>query len=99
MAKANNLDLELVETIPATAPADYKKINALGKIPTFVGADGLVLSECIAIYIYGMLDSLETSRDHYCSPLSCFFVFAPPFYPYLCAMPQRGRFHDDVDIL
>lgn len=52
VAKANNLDIELVETIPASAPADYAKLNALGKIPTFVGADGLVLSECIAIYIY-----------------------------------------------
>lgn len=53
VAKANNLDIELVETVPATAPADYKNINKLGKIPTFVGADGFTLSECIAIYVYG----------------------------------------------
>lgn len=55
VAKANNLDIELVETIPATAPAEYKNINKLGKIPTFVGADGFVLTEAIAIYVYGML--------------------------------------------
>ncbi|KIH88659.1 elongation factor 1-gamma [Sporothrix brasiliensis 5110] len=52
VAKANNLDIELVDTLPATAPADYKNINKMGTIPTFVGADGFTLSECIAIYVY-----------------------------------------------
>ncbi|CAK7204149.1 elongation factor EF-1 gamma subunit [Sporothrix eucalyptigena] len=52
VAKANNLDIELVETIPASAGPEYQKLNKLGKIPTFVGADGFVLSECVAIYIY-----------------------------------------------
>ena len=53
MAKANKIDLEIVETqTSANAPADYLKYNKLGKIPTFVGADGYVLSECIAIAIY-----------------------------------------------
>lgn len=32
---------------------EYLKYNKLGKVPTFVGADGYVLSECIAIAIYG----------------------------------------------
>jgi hypothetical protein len=51
VAKANNLDVELVE--PAVpAPAEYLLLNKLGKIPTFEGADGYVLSEAIAIAIY-----------------------------------------------
>ncbi|CAK7264153.1 elongation factor EF-1 gamma subunit [Sporothrix epigloea] len=52
VAKANNLDIELVETVPASAGPEYLSVNKLGKIPTFVGADGFVLTECIAIYIY-----------------------------------------------
>lgn len=34
--------------------AEYQKLNPLGKIPTFVGANGFVLTEAIAIAIYGM---------------------------------------------
>jgi elongation factor 1-gamma len=53
-AAANKLDLELVGTETGDkAPADYLKYNKLGKVPTFVGKDGYVLSECIAIAIYG----------------------------------------------
>ncbi|KAK0635665.1 hypothetical protein B0T17DRAFT_480589 [Bombardia bombarda] len=52
VAKANNLDLEVVETDTATAGPEYLKINALSKVPTFVGADGYVLSEAMAIAIY-----------------------------------------------
>lgn len=56
-AKANDLDLELVEvdTAPDAAfknSAEYRKLNAQGKIPTFVGANGFVLTEVIAIAIY-----------------------------------------------
>jgi elongation factor 1-gamma len=41
-------------TIPSAQEASdhYRKINPLAKIPTFVGSDGYVLSECIAIAIY-----------------------------------------------
>jgi elongation factor 1-gamma len=53
VAKANNVDLEIVETEPAKGvSAEYLKINKLGKVPTFVGADGYTLHECIAIAIY-----------------------------------------------
>lgn len=48
---------------------EYKKVNPLGKIPTFVGADGFVLSECIAIAIY--------------SKLLFFFVLNPAIYTML----------------
>ena len=33
---------------------DYLKINKLGTVPSFVGADGYELTECIAIAIYSM---------------------------------------------
>lgn len=53
VAKANNLDLEVVETATgANAPADLLKANKLGKVPTFVGSDGYILSEAVAIAIY-----------------------------------------------
>ncbi|KAF1811455.1 eEF1-gamma domain-containing protein [Eremomyces bilateralis CBS 781.70] len=53
VAKLNNLDLEIVDIVPGPdASADYLKLNRLGKIPTFVGSDGYILSECIAIAIY-----------------------------------------------
>ncbi|KAJ5826168.1 hypothetical protein N7474_003306 [Penicillium riverlandense] len=56
-AKHNNLDLELVKTeAKATAAfnssAEYRKINPVGKIPAFVGANGYTLTEAIAIAIY-----------------------------------------------
>jgi elongation factor 1-gamma len=43
-------------TIPSAqeAPDNYRKLNSLAKVPTFVGSDGFVLSECIAIALYSM---------------------------------------------
>ena len=32
--------------------AEYLQLNKLGKVPTFEGADGFVLTECIAIAVY-----------------------------------------------
>lgn len=32
--------------------AEYLKLNKLGKVPTFEGSDGFVLSETIAIAVY-----------------------------------------------
>ena len=53
VAKANNIKLDLVHTEPAKGVStDYLKLNRLGKVPTFEGSDGYVLSECIAIAIY-----------------------------------------------
>ena len=52
VAKANNIELEQVHTEPAKGVSDdYRKLNKLGKVPTFEGADGYVLSECMAIAI------------------------------------------------
>ena len=57
VAKANKLDLEIVETDSTKGPLDteYLKLNKLARIPSFVGTDGYQLTECIAIAIYGML--------------------------------------------
>ncbi|KAE9977337.1 hypothetical protein BLS_001469 [Venturia inaequalis] len=53
VAKANNLDLDIkTHEFPITDSEYLSKYNKLGKIPTFVGADGYTLSECIAIAIY-----------------------------------------------
>jgi elongation factor 1-gamma len=53
VAKANKLELEIVDTEPGKGVStEYLSLNKLGKVPTFVGADGYVLSECIAIAIY-----------------------------------------------
>ncbi|KAL9128660.1 MAG: hypothetical protein Q9217_002688, partial [Psora testacea] len=62
VAKANKLDLEEVETDPAKGVStDYLKINKLGRIPSFVGADGYELTECIAIAIYITSQNEKTS--------------------------------------
>ena len=55
VAQANNLKLDIEHTEPAKGVSqDYLKLNKLGKVPTFEGQDGYILSECIAIAIYGM---------------------------------------------
>ncbi|KAJ9409846.1 hypothetical protein DTO045G8_2322 [Paecilomyces variotii] len=56
-AKSNGLDIEVVPTegnvnASFNQSAEYTKLNPLGKIPTFVGANGFVLTEAIAIAIY-----------------------------------------------
>jgi glutathione S-transferase len=66
VAKANKLELDVKETVTgASAPADYLKYNSLGKIPTFVGSDGYVLTECIAIAIYSMFSSAHDSHPSF----------------------------------
>ena len=55
VAKENNLDIEFIETNPADGlSAEYKALNPLGRVPTFVAPNGWVLSEVIAIAIYCM---------------------------------------------
>jgi hypothetical protein len=53
VANVNNLDLEFVHTEPAQGVSDdYRLINKLGLVPSFVGADNFTLTESIAIAIY-----------------------------------------------
>lgn len=77
MAKANDVDLEIVEVDTASPSADYLKINKLGKVPTFEGEDGYVLYECMAIAIYsGFLPFLLARvlpHNFYCNVMSFAF--------------------------
>ncbi|OJD30753.1 elongation factor 1-gamma [Diplodia corticola] len=53
VAKENGLDIEVVTAQPPESiPEGLLKANKLGKIPTFEGADGYTLHECIAIAVY-----------------------------------------------
>jgi elongation factor 1-gamma len=52
VAKANDLELDIVEVDTTKPNPEYLKLNKLGKVPTFEGADGFVLYECVAIAIY-----------------------------------------------
>lgn len=62
VAKENNLDIEIVLTEPDKGVStEYLKLNKLGKIPTFEGADGYVLTECIAIAVYLTSQNEKTS--------------------------------------
>ncbi|RYP23506.1 hypothetical protein DL765_001020 [Monosporascus sp. GIB2] len=52
VAKANGLDLDVVEVDTTNPTPEFLQANPLSKVPTFVGTDGYVLTECIAIAIY-----------------------------------------------
>lgn len=52
VAKANNLEIDYVDIDFENISEEHKAANKLGKIPTFIGADGYTLTECIAIAIY-----------------------------------------------
>lgn len=76
VAKENGLDIEFVESEPAKGVStEYLKLNKLGKVPTFEGADGFVLSECIAIAVYRKccaipsLPVLHDERNHSVIPV------------------------------
>jgi hypothetical protein len=55
VAKANDIELNIVEAEKGNATVEHLKANGLGKIPAFIGEDGFALSECIAIAIYSKL--------------------------------------------
>ena len=52
VAKENKLNIELVHTQPPNVDTEYLKLNPLGTVPTFVGSNGFVLSEVMAVAIY-----------------------------------------------
>jgi elongation factor 1-gamma len=54
VAKANDLELNIVEADTAAPSVEHAKAHKLGKIPAFIGEDGFALSECIAIAVYCM---------------------------------------------
>ncbi|RFU26781.1 hypothetical protein B7463_g9546, partial [Scytalidium lignicola] len=60
IAKQNNLNLEFIEVRPPDVDAEYLKLNLLGRVPTFVGDNGFILTEVMAIAIYFTRQSKET---------------------------------------
>jgi hypothetical protein len=72
VATANSLELEEVAADTKNPSPDFVKANPLHKVPTFVGADGFVLTECIAIAIYGTWYHFASSL-----PISPLFSAAP----------------------
>ncbi|KAL2162789.1 hypothetical protein VTH06DRAFT_6625 [Thermothelomyces fergusii] len=98
VAKANNLELEEVEVDTKNPSADFLKANALHKIPTFVGADGFVLTECIAIAVYVTSQNEKTTllgktKQDYASILRWMSFFNSEVLPKLAGWfrPLLGR--------
>nr|AJK29682.1 elongation factor 1 [Clonostachys rosea] len=52
VAKANNIDLNIVNVDFANISEEHRKASPLGKIPAFLGEDGFALSEAIAVAVY-----------------------------------------------
>ncbi|KAL2268543.1 hypothetical protein VTJ83DRAFT_3389 [Remersonia thermophila] len=98
VAKANNLELEEVEVTPSQPTEDFKKANPLAKVPTFVGADGYVLTECIAIAVYVASQNEKTTllgktKQDYASILKWMSYFNSEVLPKLGAWfrPLLGK--------
>ncbi|KAL8404115.1 hypothetical protein RB594_009103 [Gaeumannomyces avenae] len=98
VAKANDKELEVVNTSSASAPAGYLALNKLSKVPTFVGSDGYVLSECIAIAIYVTSQNEKTTllgktKQDYASILKWMSFFNSEVLPPMGAwyMPLLGK--------
>ena len=95
VAKANNLDVELVETSPSSGDPSYKKINPLDKVPTFVGANGFTLTECLAISVYRESCLPRDVRSF----LSLFSFFHKMSNIILLVIPGRINYLSPVDHL
>lgn len=98
VAKANGLEVEVVETNTEKPTEEYVKYNPLSKVPTFVGADGYVLSECIAIAVYITSQNEKTTllgktKQDYASILKWMSFFNSEVLPKLGAWyrPLLGK--------
>ncbi|KAH7318708.1 hypothetical protein B0I35DRAFT_432783 [Stachybotrys elegans] len=98
VAKANGLELNLVEADTTNPSAEHLKASKLGKIPAFVGEDGYTLSECIAIAIYFASQNEKTTllgktKQDYASILKWMSYFNSEALPALGSwyLPLLGR--------
>ncbi|PHH80314.1 hypothetical protein CDD82_1842 [Ophiocordyceps australis] len=109
VAKANNLDLEIVVADTTKPSIEHLKGNALGKIPAFIGEDGFSLSECIAIAIYVTSQNEKTTllgktKQDYASILKWMSFFNSEvvphmgnwFQPLLGKIPYNKKSVDDA---
>ncbi|EEY13958.1 elongation factor 1-gamma 2 [Verticillium alfalfae VaMs.102] len=71
VAKANGVELDLVESDGSKPTEEHLKANPLGKIPAFLGEDGYALSEAIAVAIYSTYTLSHTQTNHLQSLLRC----------------------------
>ncbi|KAI6090804.1 eEF1-gamma domain-containing protein [Hypoxylon rubiginosum] len=90
VAKANGLDLDVVEVDTVNPTPEFLKANPLSKIPTFVGNDGYVLTECMAIAIYITSQNEKTTllgktKQDYASILKWMSLFNTEVLPKLAA--------------
>ncbi|KND93851.1 Elongation factor 1-gamma 1 [Tolypocladium ophioglossoides CBS 100239] len=109
VAKANNLDLKIVEADTTKPSVEHLKANGLGKIPTFIGEDGYALSECIAIAIYITSQNEKTTllgktKQDYASILKWMSLFNSEivpnmgnwFQPLIGKIPYNKKSVDDA---
>lgn len=61
VAKANGLDLDIVNVDFNNITEEHRKANKQAKVPTFIGSDGFVLTECIALAIYSTFQDMLLS--------------------------------------
>ncbi|KAI9850686.1 MAG: hypothetical protein M1838_005250 [Thelocarpon superellum] len=99
IAKANKIDLEIVEASEAERHTEkYKALNPLSKIPTFEGPNGFVLTECIAIAVYIASQDEKTpllgsTKQDYASILRWMsfanMEFIPPYAGWVLALQGK----------
>jgi elongation factor 1-gamma len=88
VAKANNVDLTIVEADTTNPTVEHLKAHPLGKIPAFLGEDGFALSECIAVAIYITSQNEKTTllgktKQDYASILKWMSYFNTEIVPVL----------------
>jgi len=82
--------LDVVEVDTTKPTAEFLKLNPLAKVPTFVGSDGYVLTECMAIAIYVTSQNEKTTllgktKQDYASILKWMSFFNTEVLPKLGA--------------
>jgi elongation factor 1-gamma len=98
VAKANELELEIVNVDTKAPTAEFTAANAINKIPAFAGAEDFKLSECIAIAVYFASQNEKTSllgktKQEYASILRWMSFFNSEVLPALARayMPLLGN--------
>ncbi|KAI1468519.1 eEF1-gamma domain-containing protein [Daldinia caldariorum] len=90
VAKANGLDLDIVEADTVNPSSEFLQVNPLAKIPAFAGSDGFNLTESIAIAIYLTSQNEKTTllgktKQDYASILKWTSYFNTEVLPKLAA--------------
>lgn len=81
VAKANDLQLDIVEVDTTNPTPEYLKLNKLGKVPTFESEDGFVLYECMAIAIYSKFPATRSLLSYKPSQCDEYLLLEEYCYP------------------